>query len=101
MTDSEARRIQLLQEARQFSGNGRDLPPIHPRYHGINRNLSEIEDVSKKNSTLGIRTIIACALLMAFISADTEQITYKGWNTEKISSHITQTIDIKTIWKSL
>lgn len=100
MTDSEARRIKLLEEARKFNGNTYDLPPIHPRYKGISRNLSRVEE-SKNNSTLGIRTIIACVLLMAFISADTEHITYKGWDTGKISSQITRNLDVKTIWKSL
>lgn len=97
----ELRRIQLLEEARSVYGRSSELPPIHPRYKGINKSLSGEEDMSRKHSSLGLRTLIACVLLMVFISADTEHITYKGWSTERISENISKTLDVKTFWKSL
>ena len=72
MTETEKRRIDLLQETRKIYSDKYAPPAVHPRYqtayHSIYKNdTMSIEE--NKNSSLGVRTLIAILLFALFIIA--------------------------------
>lgn len=90
MTDSEKRRTQLLKATRILYTDHEIVPAVHPRYQAVYQNLYALNEgeTDAKNSTLGIRVIIAILLFILFVVMDYQDITYANVNSQNIVQQI-------------
>lgn len=96
MTDSERRRMQLLQKTRMLYSDKKSIPAVHPRYQSVYDELygPQDEEMSRYgNSTFGIRVFICILLFALFVIADYQEIEYAKVDSTKIVHEIERKID--------
>ena len=69
MTELEQRRIELLRQTRKLYAENY-IPAIHPRYKNTYSSLYGREETKEKESSLGVRMIIAILLFCLFVLAN-------------------------------
>ena len=69
MTELEQRRIELLRQTRKLYAEN-CIPAIHPRYKNAYSSLYGREETKEKESSLGVRMIIAILLFCLFVLAN-------------------------------
>ena len=69
MTELVQRRIELLRQTRKFYAENY-IPAIHPRYKNTYSSLYGREETKEKESSLGVRMIIAILLFCLFVLAN-------------------------------
>ncbi len=81
MTDTEKRRMELLEHTRKLYSDKNSPPAIHPRFQSTYQSLykSEQKEEVTETSTFGIRLVIAILIFCLFVAAkqtdiDTEMV---------------------------
>ena len=103
MSDSEERRRELLQQARQHYHGGELFPAVHPRYHHIYKELYGEEQTPVK-STFYIRAVIAVLCFLCYMWIDKERIEIADVSSKNIVNQIEKQIDVddvKEVWENL
>lgn len=97
MTDTEKRRIELLQRTRKAYSDKFTPPAVHPRYRAAYQSIYKNENDEEeegRNSTFFARTVIAVMLFGLFLlanysEADTSVVVGKiqeGFSVQEFSS---------------
>ena len=73
MTELEQRRIDLLKQTRKLYAEN-NIPAVHPRYRNTYSCLYEKKEMEGKESTFGIRAIIAILLFCLFVLANQKEM---------------------------
>lgn len=97
MTESEKRRLDLLQQTRMLYSEKHTPPAIHPRFHAAYANLygNNTEEEKCGDGTFGIRMFIAVILFFAFVALDYKNTEYAAVNSTNIVNEIEkQTEDV-------
>lgn len=89
MTESEKRRMRLLQETRMLYRDQTIVPAVHPRFQMAYRELYQQDCMEKQKGTLWIRLCIAILLFGAFVAYQKEG-SLQQTNCSKIVSVITE-----------
>lgn len=91
MNETEKRRRELLNQARNLYQDRETFPAVHPRYRAAYRSIYETEDsvLGNRKGTFGIRSVICALLFAAFVVMDQKEA--KVWNVDskEIVSQIT------------
>lgn len=89
MTETERRRMELLQQTRRTYSEKYAPPAIHPRYRNLYQSLYKTEQEEKKNNSFFVRFLIAVLLFGAFFAAN-----QKGMKeTETVANEIASEFD--------
>ena len=89
MTETEKRRLALLEQTRKTYSEKYAPPAVHPRYKGVYRSIYLNEDVTKQaeeKNTFVIRLMIATLLFGVFVVAS----HYRVAGVEKVVAEIQQ-----------
>lgn len=100
MTDSERRRVQLLQKTRMLYSEKQSIPAVHPRYRAAYRELYGFEEEQRqsgRNGTLGIRIFISLLIFALFVAADYQGIEYAEVDSTKIVREIERKIEFHSL----
>ena len=86
MTETEKRRIELLQQTRRTYSEKYTPPAVHPRYQAVYRSLYKNEAEEKTTSSFMARLVIALLLFGAFFLANQKGLE----ETEIVANEIQQ-----------
>lgn len=100
MTDSERRRIQLLQKTRMLYSDRRNIPAVHPRYQSVYGELygrGDDEENRSRGGSFGIRVFISFLLFALFVIADYKEMEYAEVNSSRIVQEIERETDLEKL----
>ena len=81
MNDTELRRKELLESARSAYSDKYCPPLVHPRYKNVCTGWDEKEE---QGGTFGLRALLCCIILTAFIIAENKDLEIMHVNSEQI-----------------
>ena len=93
MTDTEKRRIELLEQTKKTYSDKYTPPAVHPRYRAAYQSIyknDNNEEEESKNSTFFARTIIAVMLFGLFLLAN-----YSKTDTSMIVNQIQKEFSVQ------
>ncbi|MEG0792667.1 MAG: hypothetical protein RR399_02480, partial [Lachnospiraceae bacterium] len=94
MNESEKRRKELLNNAREQYSDRRTPPAIHPRHRAIYGALYEDDDDVLHTSSLSLRIIMCVLLFLCFVGMDYQHASFKHIDTQLICDEITYQINV-------
>ncbi|MDO4474227.1 MAG: hypothetical protein Q4B75_06185 [Eubacteriales bacterium] len=97
MNDTELRRKELLESARSAYSDKYCPPLVHPRYKNVCLREDEKEEQS---GTFGLRALLCCIILTAFIIAEYKDLEIMHVNSEQIINAV-ENSDLLEVWKDL
>jgi hypothetical protein len=104
LTETEKRRIQLLDETRERFRDRREIPAVHPRYqaayHELYDRMYDGAD-DRAVSTFGIRSFLCVITFIVFLIMNSEQIELLHMSSSDIVDEITTNLDIEALWEKL
>ena len=91
MTETEKRRITLLEQTRETYSAKNTPPAIHPRYIGAYQSIYKTEN----RSTFGIRLILAVLLFGLFVAASYNNVKEVERVSGEIQRELSELVDLK------
>lgn len=95
MTDTEKRRIELLEQTRKTYSDSYAPPAVHPRYGAVYQSLYQKEREDKKTSSFVMRFVIAILLFGLFFVANKKEMKEAGMVMNEIQQEFDGFVDLQ------
>lgn len=98
MNQSEKRRKELLESARDLYRDNHITPAVHPRYRNI---YGELYGEEAPVGTLGLRIILCCILFAAFVVIDYKDVQIADVSSRMVTQAIESDTGFAEVWNNL